>query len=112
MFQIQKQKLLAVYQKSFFVICSFIRDYLNYDPKKCFSPEVWEVFIAEQTVYEAELKEVHESLDSLHWYDSELLSIFKGLLCPECASFLIMPTERNKEAHESRFQCRVVLRGE
>ena len=92
--------------KSFIVICCFIRDYFDNDPKEYFSPEVWKVFIAEQTVYEAELKEVHESLDLLHWYDPELLSIFKGLLCPQCASFLIMPTERNKEAHESRFQCR------
>jgi len=92
--------------KSFIVICSFIRDYLNDDPKECFSAEVWDVFIKEQTVYEAELRGVHESLETLKWIDPEFLSIFEGLLCPECASFLIAPTETNKAAEDCEFQCR------
>jgi hypothetical protein len=108
-FDVHDTKITVVSQyitKSFIVICSFIRDYLDVDPKECFSQETWNVFIDEQTVYEGELEEVRKSLSTLEWLNPKFLNIFQGLLCPECASFLIAPTEVHKAAEVCEFRCR------
>ena len=92
--------------KSFIVICDFIKKHCNKIPQDCFSQEIWETFIAEQKVYESELEDAHKYLESLDWYDNKILNIFKGLLCPECFSFLLAPTQKNLKACDSVFRCR------
>ena len=92
--------------ESFVIIYSFIREYCSKDPITCFSEEIWNAFINEQTVYEKAQKEGYEKLDSLHWFDIRILNEFKKMECPICGSSLIEPTQNNKEASESIFQCR------
>jgi len=66
----------------------------------------WSVLIEVSEIYEREKQECHASLQSLEYYDNEILNAFEKYSCNECGSELIFSSTREGEAINADYICK------
>lgn len=100
------QSVQRLISDSFLIIRDFISDHLNEDPKQLLGDVAWSVLIEVNEVYEKEKAVCGEAIESLEYFNEEIMAAFEGYSCNECGSGLIMPSNRNVEAIEVEFTCK------
>jgi len=91
---------------SFIIIRDFISDHLDDDPKSLLGEKYWKILVDVNEVYEKEKLECNNSLESLSYYNDQVLYSFQAHHCSECGSGLIEPTKSLGDAALSEFSCR------
>jgi len=91
---------------SFLIIRDFISDHLNEDPRTLLGEDAWAILIEVNEVYEKEKAVCEAAIESLEYFNDEIMAAFEGYSCNECGSGLIMPSERNAEAVEVEYACK------
>lgn len=100
------QSVQQLISDSFLIIRDFISEHLNEDPKQLLGDDAWAVLIEVNEVYEKEKATCVEALETLDYFDAEILHAFESYSCAECGSGLMMPSERNVEAIEAEYTCK------
>lgn len=106
-FSDQKQEAIrSLISDSFVVINDFIRKHLDADPKELLGDKAWAVLVEVNEVYEKEKAECISALQTLSFFNDEILNAFEGYSCGECGSGLIMPSIRGSEAISVDYECK------
>jgi len=100
------QSVQQLISDSFLIIRDFISEHLNEDPKQLLGDDAWAVLIEVNEVYEKEKATCVEALETLDYFNDEILNAFEKYSCAECGSGLITPSERNIEAIEAEYTCK------
>ncbi len=100
------QSVQRLISDSFLIIRDFISDHLHEDPKKLLGDVAWSVLIEVNEVYEKEKAVCVEAIESLKYFNDEIMAAFESYSCNECGSGLIMPSARNVEAIDADFSCK------
>ncbi len=100
------QSVQQLISDSFLIIRDFISEHLNEDPKQLLGDDAWAVLIEVNEVYEKEKATCGEALETLDYFNDEILNAFENYSCAECGSGLITPSERNVEAIEAEYTCK------
>lgn len=103
---LKHEAIRSLISDSFVIINEFIRKHLNEDPKKLLGDAAWAVLIEVNEVYEKEKAECVAALESLEFFDDEVLSAFERYSCSECGSGLITPSARGIEATSTDYKCK------
>lgn len=92
----------------FNVACDFMRTHLSTDPQSLFDAGIWQSWMAEQSIYNAEEKACSDLLDQLSWLNGSAERHMRDAQCSECSSKLIKPMVPIQSDIESQsFQCAV-----
>ncbi|MBT9538487.1 hypothetical protein [Thiobacillus sp.] len=103
---LKHEAIRSLISDSFVIINDFIRKHLDEDPKALLGDGAWAVLIEVNEVYEREKDECTTALQSLSFFDGEILAAFDGYSCDECGSGLIMPSVREGEATDANYICK------
>ncbi|ASF44986.1 hypothetical protein [Methylovulum psychrotolerans] len=100
------QSVQQLISDSFLIIRDFISEHLSEDPKQLLGDDAWGVLIKVNEVYEKEKTTCVEALETLSYFNDEILNAFESYSCAKCGSGLITPSERNVEAIEVEYTCK------
>ncbi|MFA7243040.1 MAG: hypothetical protein WC091_23275 [Sulfuricellaceae bacterium] len=103
---LKHEAIRSLISDTFVIINDFIRKHLNEDPKELLGDATWAVLIEVNEVYEKEKAECLAALQTLEFFDDEILSAFEGYSCDECGSELIMPSVHGGEATIADYTCK------
>lgn len=103
---LKHEAIQSLISDSFVIINDFIRKHLNEDPRKLLGGAAWAVLIEVNEVYEREKAACSAALQTLEFFDDEILNAFEGYFCDECGSGLIMPSVRASEAICADYTCK------
>ncbi|GAB4057798.1 hypothetical protein GCM10028811_05870 [Uliginosibacterium sediminicola] len=103
---LKHEAIQSLLSDTFLIINDFIRKHLNKDPKELLGDEAWSVLIEVNEVYEREREECLSALQSLNYFDDEILVAFEKYSCEECGSGLILSSVAGSEAINSNFTCK------
>ncbi|OIR24920.1 hypothetical protein [Bathymodiolus thermophilus thioautotrophic gill symbiont] len=100
------QSAQGLISNSFLIIRDFISEYLNEDPKKLLGDKAWATLIEVNEVHEKEKLACVDTLETLGFFNDEILDSFKNYSCKKCGSGLIMSSEKNMRAIEIEYTCK------
>lgn len=103
---LKHEAIQSLISDSFLIINDFIRKHLNEDPKELLGDDAWAVLIEVNEVYEKEKEQCLLALQSLEFFNEEILNAFEGYSCDECGSRLIMPSVLGGEATSANYICK------
>ncbi len=100
------ETIRVMLSNSFVIINDFIRKHLNADPKELLGAAAWTVLIEVNEVYEREKAECLASLQSLKYFDDEILTAFEKYSCDKCGSDLIFSPIHGVDATSVDYICK------
>lgn len=92
-------RLKELIADSFIIIRNFVSSQLGYEPITLLGEQTWTALLDVAEVYQRELDECQEAIDSIDW-DSDAMSEMAGnLRCPQCHSALVKPIDPDAESN-------------
>ncbi len=100
------QSVQQLISESFLIIRDFISEYLKKDPQELLGNEAWSILIKVNEVYEKEKLECNRAIETLKFFNDEIMMAFEKYSCSKCGSGLVMPTQKDADATEVEYECR------
>ena len=78
---------------SFLIIRDFVSHQLGCEPIALLGVETWNALLEVAEVYQKELEECQDAIESVSWGDDAMTGMSMHLRCPICQSALVRPTD-------------------
>lgn len=94
--------------KNFIVINDFIEKELDKEPQECFSDNIWETFLKEESIHSAEMEAKENNFDHFEWFSLPVRDLFFEHRCSACDSELIrmiQASNGSSKAKDAQFKC-------
>ncbi len=105
--KLNSQSIQQLIAESFLIIRDFISEHLKKDPQQLLGKEAWAILIEVNEVYEKEKLECNRAIESLTFFNDEIMMAFENYSCSGCGSGLIMPLQNDTDATIAEYKCRL-----